>query len=164
MSVPANGPRAWLERFPLAPATATHSPRNLFFFAERIKKNQVEIEEAPVPTPAPTAPSGPYLGSAAVVPGTIEVEEFDYGGEGIGYHETSPGNSGGVSLRFENLIVWPNRAVNSAVVSCVRTSLRFGLVLYIGCRRRGRRDASTTFGQGWTGWVAERQEKETAGT
>lgn len=50
-----------------------------------------------MPTPAPTAPSGPFMGSVAVVPGTIEVEEFDYGGEGIGYHDTSPGNSGGVS-------------------------------------------------------------------
>lgn len=67
-----------------------------------------------MPTPAPTAPSGPFMGSAAVVPGTIEVEEFDYGGEGIGYHETSPGNSGGVSLRFfEVSKVWASRMVNS---------------------------------------------------
>lgn len=58
---------------------------------------QVEIEEAPVPTPAPTEASGPYLGTPAHVPGIIEAEAFDYGGEGVGYHDTSPGNSGGVS-------------------------------------------------------------------
>lgn len=51
-----------------------------------------------MPTPAPTAAFGPYLGEAAVVPGTIEAEAFDYGGEGVGYLETTPGNSGGVSL------------------------------------------------------------------
>ncbi|CAN0042673.1 unnamed protein product, partial [Hapterophycus canaliculatus] len=40
--------------------------------------------------------SGPYLGDPAAVPGTIEAEEFDFGGEGVGYHDTSAGNSGGV--------------------------------------------------------------------
>lgn len=58
---------------------------------------QVEIEEAPVPTPAPTEAFGPYLGTVATIPGTIEAEAFDYGGEGVGYHDTTPGNSGGVS-------------------------------------------------------------------
>lgn len=51
-----------------------------------------------MPTPAPTEAFGPYLGDPAVIPGTIEAEAFDHGGEGVGYHETSPGNSGGVSL------------------------------------------------------------------
>ncbi|CAN0104948.1 unnamed protein product [Ectocarpus fasciculatus] len=36
------------------------------------------------------------MGTSAVVPGTIEAEAFDYGGEGVGYHDTTAGNSGGV--------------------------------------------------------------------
>jgi Carbohydrate binding module (family 6) len=35
------------------------------------------------------------LGRAPSVPGTIEAEHFDEGGEGIAYHDTTPGNSGG---------------------------------------------------------------------
>jgi len=37
----------------------------------------------------------PYSGSPAPVPGTIEAENFDNGGEGVAYHDTTPGNSGG---------------------------------------------------------------------
>src|SRR6185295_5504132 len=40
--------------------------------------------------------ASPYSGKAVVVPGTVEAEQFDNGGEGIAYHDTSPGNSGGV--------------------------------------------------------------------
>ena len=39
-----------------------------------------------------------YFGSPAAVPGRIDAEYFDYGGEGVAYHDTTPGNSGG-SLR-----------------------------------------------------------------
>ncbi len=37
----------------------------------------------------------PYLGSPVPVPGTINPENFDNGGEGVAYHDTTPGNSGG---------------------------------------------------------------------
>lgn len=37
---------------------------------------------------------GSYNGNANAFPGTIQAEEFDYGGEGIGYHDTTPGNTG----------------------------------------------------------------------
>ena len=55
-----------------------------------------ESGPAPTPTPAPTVSSGPFLGVSVVIPGTVEAEEFDYGGEGVGYHDTSAGNDGGV--------------------------------------------------------------------
>ena len=42
----------------------------------------------------PTAPS-PFGGTAAPVPGTIEAENFDEGGEGVAYHDTTAGNTGG---------------------------------------------------------------------
>jgi hypothetical protein len=37
----------------------------------------------------------PYGGMPWPVPGSIEAENYDYGGEGIAYHDTSSGNTGG---------------------------------------------------------------------
>jgi endonuclease/exonuclease/phosphatase family metal-dependent hydrolase len=37
----------------------------------------------------------PYSGTPAAVPGVIAAETFDNGGEGVAYHDTTPGNSGG---------------------------------------------------------------------
>ncbi|MCF8266218.1 MAG: cellulase family glycosylhydrolase [Melioribacteraceae bacterium] len=34
----------------------------------------------------------PYLGTEAVIPGTIEAEDYDIGGEGLSYHDTDPTN------------------------------------------------------------------------
>jgi hypothetical protein len=38
----------------------------------------------------------PYGGTPATIPGTIQVENFDHGGEGIAYHDQDSGNNGGV--------------------------------------------------------------------
>jgi hypothetical protein len=37
----------------------------------------------------------PYGGTARNIPGTIEAEHYDNGGEGVAYHDLSSGNSGG---------------------------------------------------------------------
>jgi len=37
----------------------------------------------------------PFYGTALTVPGIIEAEDFDNGGEGAAYHDSSPGNTGG---------------------------------------------------------------------
>src|SRR5262245_39125701 len=39
--------------------------------------------------------SSPYNGAPAAVPGQIRVADFDNGGEGVAYHDSSPGNAGG---------------------------------------------------------------------
>jgi len=44
-----------------------------------------------------TAPaSTPYSGTPIALPGTIQAENYDGGGEGIAYHDTTSGNSGSV--------------------------------------------------------------------
>jgi len=43
----------------------------------------------------PSVPSGPYGGTAAVLPGTIQAENFDDGGALSGYADTTAGNAGG---------------------------------------------------------------------
>ena len=37
----------------------------------------------------------PYSGSPAPIPGTVLGENFDNGGEGVGYHDSGPNNMGG---------------------------------------------------------------------
>lgn len=38
----------------------------------------------------------PWEGVAAIVPGTVQAEEFDEGGEGVGYSDSTEGNKKGV--------------------------------------------------------------------
>jgi len=40
-------------------------------------------------------PQGPYGGTAWALPGVVEAENYDVGGEGFAYHDTTVGNSGG---------------------------------------------------------------------
>lgn len=48
-------------------------------------------------TSAPTSSSSGAFGRApAVIPGIVQAEDFDNGGEGIAYSDTDPGNNGGV--------------------------------------------------------------------
>ena len=50
--------------------------------------------QQPPPSPPP-GPPGPYSGSPAPLPGRIEAVDFDHGGAGVAYSDTTPGNSGG---------------------------------------------------------------------
>ena len=42
------------------------------------------------------AASTPWTGTPAAIPGTIKASDFDNGGEGVAYHDTTAGNKGGV--------------------------------------------------------------------
>ena len=45
---------------------------------------------------AAAASSTPFGGKAVVLPGTIEAENFDDGGQSVGFYDNTPGNYGGV--------------------------------------------------------------------
>jgi endoglucanase len=48
------------------------------------------------PPPPPPPPAGtPYGGVPWAIPGTVQAENFDDGGEGVGYHDSDTTNSGG---------------------------------------------------------------------
>src|SRR3989449_106838 len=49
---------------------------------------------ATTPGTGGTVPT-PYTGTPIAVPGSFEVENFDLGGEGVAYHDNTPGNQGG---------------------------------------------------------------------
>jgi len=57
---------------------------------------------------APT--SSPYGGSPHAVPGLIDAEDFDLGGEGVAYHDTTAGNKGG-AYRATDVDVQPTTDV-----------------------------------------------------
>lgn len=46
-------------------------------------------------------PQAPYGGTAHPIPGTIEAEEYDVGGNGFAYYDTSEGNEGGADFRLD---------------------------------------------------------------
>ncbi len=61
------------------------------------------------------SPQLPFLGTPVVIDGgtlgtgnTIEAENFDTGGEGIAYHDTTPSNTGGAYRPSEGVDIFPN--------------------------------------------------------
>jgi endonuclease/exonuclease/phosphatase family metal-dependent hydrolase len=56
---------------------------------------RMNLEYTNVTSTSSSTGSSPYSGTPLVLPGTIEAENFDNGGEGVAYHDTTPGNSGG---------------------------------------------------------------------
>jgi parallel beta-helix repeat protein len=66
-------------------------PYKLFYTLDQYDQLPLASYTAPTPTPTPTP--GPYRTLA--VPGIIEAEDYDYGGEGSAYHDTVAGNQGG---------------------------------------------------------------------
>jgi len=54
------------------------------------------------------AARSPYKGVAFAVPGLIQAEDFDNGGEGIAYHDAVPGNAGGLYRPNEDVDIIAN--------------------------------------------------------
>ena len=80
-------------------ATLGAGTQQMTLFADTAGYNLDSVTIASAGGGLPAAPSGsglgPYSGSPASVPGTIQAEDFDNGGEGVAYHDTTGGNSGG---------------------------------------------------------------------
>jgi uncharacterized delta-60 repeat protein len=54
-----------------------------------------------------TSTSQPFGGTPASVPGTIQIENFDTGGEGVAYHDTTPQNEGNAYRTGEAVDIEP---------------------------------------------------------
>jgi hypothetical protein len=50
--------------------------------------------EPPIYGPRPNPTSTPFGGTPRSLPGVVQAEDFDEGGEGLAYHDTTPANSG----------------------------------------------------------------------
>jgi endonuclease/exonuclease/phosphatase family metal-dependent hydrolase len=61
-----------------------------------INLNSISVTSGSAPSgPSGPAESSPFTGAAAAIPGTIQAEAFDSGGQGVAYRDNSSGNSGG---------------------------------------------------------------------
>jgi hypothetical protein len=63
----------------------------------------------PVPTPQPIT-QGPYKGTPISLPGKVEVENYDFGGEGVAYHDVDSGNNGG-AYRNDGVDIQPTNDI-----------------------------------------------------
>ena len=50
-----------------------------------------------------TAGRGPYGGTAWPIPGKVEAENYDYGGQNVSYYDTTPGNGNGPIYRNDDV-------------------------------------------------------------
>jgi hypothetical protein len=57
--------------------------------------NITSMTFTPATVQSPPSQSSPYGGTPAAVPGVIQAENFDNGGEGVAYHDSTSGNAGG---------------------------------------------------------------------
>jgi endonuclease/exonuclease/phosphatase family metal-dependent hydrolase len=57
--------------------------------------NVHSVTAAATATPPPTSGPTPYTGMPFALPGTVAAADFDNGGQGVAYSDTSSGNSGG---------------------------------------------------------------------
>ncbi|WP_162550149.1 carbohydrate-binding protein [Hymenobacter nivis] len=90
--------------------------------------------------PPPTRPQAPYQGVAATVPGMVEAENFDEGGEGVSFHDTTPTNlsvlyrntgvdiercaAGGYNLDFAEAGEWSAYTVQVQAAGTYRVAVR----------------------------------------
>src|SRR6202049_3187450 len=63
------------------------SPSTFLTAAPGLRTSDSTIVARPISTP--------FTGVAAALPGTVQAEDYDKGGEGLAYHDTTAGNSGG---------------------------------------------------------------------
>ncbi|HEV2762713.1 MAG TPA: carbohydrate-binding protein, partial [Pyrinomonadaceae bacterium] len=61
---------------------------------------------ASAPAALPQGGQSPYGGTPIPVPGIIQAENFDEGGEGVAYHDTTAGNANGSVYRSTDVDMW----------------------------------------------------------
>ena len=98
-----------------APYTATWSnvPAGLHTLSARATNN---ADQAGSSADVVIRVHGPFGGVPAVVPGQVEAEHFDLGGEGLGYHETTSANEGGQYRRSEAVDITADASASNGYV------------------------------------------------
>jgi beta-glucanase (GH16 family) len=87
----------------------------------------------------------PYLMSAVGIPGTVEAEYYDLGGEDVAYNDTDAGNAGGGGIRvFDNVDI--DRAGSDVGFAVVRTNRTEWLEYAVNVAEAGLYDAIARVG------------------
>ena len=97
-------------------------------------------------------PSRPYQGDVRAIPGTIECEDFDEGGEGVAYHDKEPENlekehppyrDSGVDLEWREAasqkynLGWTRPGEWLVYTVDVRESGTYAIEMMVACDKRG---------------------------
>ena len=79
---------------PVTPTATTPAPVNTTTVPTTLVPTNTTVVPT-VTTVAPTVTGGTYNGPHTI-PGILQAEDYDLGGEGVAYHDTTAGNTGGV--------------------------------------------------------------------
>ncbi len=90
---PIPGPTGVCYPEPVSLSAGTHTLK-LAFQGDGQNLDWFELTSFIPPTPMPL-PNGSTPFKALAIPGTIQAEDYNLGGEGVAYHDTTPGNEGG---------------------------------------------------------------------
>jgi hypothetical protein len=110
----------WVEKQGISLGAGAHVLK-LVADAQYFDVNQLRVQTSAVQPPVGGSGSAgtPYSGTPVALPATLEAENFDRGGEGVGYHDRSAGNAGRVYRTGEDvdLIVSGDSAGGGYVVN-----------------------------------------------
>ena len=76
--------------------TTTSRGKTFYYRLRANLKDSIEIQSYPVKLRIPSTYRAPYSGIPVNIPGKVECENYDIGGEGLAYHDVDEINSGGV--------------------------------------------------------------------
>jgi chitodextrinase len=85
--------------------TATNGPHTVTAVARDAAVNSTTSAGVSIQVSnfAPPGTESPYSGAPAPVPGVLEAENFDLGGQGVAYYDLTPGNQGGLYRTTEDV-------------------------------------------------------------
>ncbi len=89
-----------------APYTFTWSnvPKGNYSLTAKATDNEGNVTTSAVVLVNVNVPQGPYNGTVHAIPGTIQFEHYDVGGNGSAYQDDSPENTGGASFRLDEAV------------------------------------------------------------
>src|SRR3569833_2625121 len=74
-----------------------------YFKVAAVSASGTSAQSTEVSAKPQAATEAPYGGTAAAIPGTVQVENYDTGGEGLAYHDADATNSGGAFRTTEGV-------------------------------------------------------------
>lgn len=174
VTVPATGGwQAWTTVSVPVTLGAGRQLMTLLFDTGGVNISYVKVVAAGGTTPSSGA--GPYSGTAAPIPGKVAAANFDTGGEGVSYHDTTRGNSGGAyrtgdvdieacseggyNLGWVAAGEWMNYTVNVATAGSYTAQLRVaspgGASLHIGFNKSSNvwKTVAVPATGGWQSWT-----------
>src|SRR5205809_492696 len=111
---------------------------------------------SPPPPPPPAPTRSPYKGVPFSVPGLIEAEDFDNGGEGVSWHDLTSGNQGGFYRTNTDVdIIAPTGNATGAVVNNFQTGEWLEYTISVAQTGTSRLEANASSEFSTSRWHAE---------